>query len=99
MYIFADLVDKSKWTRLLHIFRSNARLGHTYTYIPIQRTNTRNLVMFSSFVLKGSFPVGLDVVLKGLSHEIFMGFLLEWIYLGLNRNRFWFFNFKEGPSH
>jgi hypothetical protein len=24
-------------------------------------------------------------------------FLLEWIYLGLNRNRFWFFHFKEIP--
>jgi hypothetical protein len=26
-----------------------------------------------------------------------MAFLLEWIYLGLNRNRFWFFSFKEIP--
>ncbi len=36
---------------------------------------------------------------KGLSHEIFtVIFLLEWIYLGLNGNRFWFSNFKEGSS-
>jgi hypothetical protein len=37
--------------------------------------------------------------LKGLSHEIFtVIFLLEWIYLGLNENRFWFLNFKEDSS-
>ncbi len=37
--------------------------------------------------------------LKGLSHEIFMViFWLEWIYLGLNGNRFWFLNFKEGST-
>jgi hypothetical protein len=37
--------------------------------------------------------------LKGLSHEIFTGyFWLEWIYLGLNGNRFWFLSFKEIPS-
>jgi hypothetical protein len=36
-------------------------------------------------------------ILKGLSHEIFMAiFWLECIYLGLNGNRFWFFNLKEG---
>ncbi len=35
--------------------------------------------------------------LKGLSHEIFRPvFWPWWIYLGLNGNRFWFFNFKEG---
>ncbi len=33
----------------------------------------------------------------GLSHEIFRPvFWPVWIYLGLNRNRFWFLNFKEG---
>jgi hypothetical protein len=38
-------------------------------------------------------------VLKGLSHEIFtLIFWLEWIYLGLNENRYWFLNFKEGSS-
>jgi hypothetical protein len=38
-------------------------------------------------------------MLKGLSHEIFaVMFWLEWIYLGLNGNRFWFLNFKEGSS-
>jgi hypothetical protein len=37
------------------------------------------------------------VPLKGLSHEIFRPvFWPVWIYLGLNGNRFWFFNFKEG---
>jgi hypothetical protein len=37
--------------------------------------------------------------LKGLSHEICMVvFWLEWIYLGLIGNRFWFLNFKEGSS-
>ncbi len=37
--------------------------------------------------------------LKGLSHEIFtVIFWLEWIYLGLNENRYWFLNFKEGFS-
>ncbi len=35
--------------------------------------------------------------LKGLSHEIFtVIFWLEWTYLGLNENRCWFLNFKEG---
>ncbi len=34
---------------------------------------------------------------KGLSHEIFRPvFWPVWIYLGLNRNRFCFLNFKEG---
>jgi hypothetical protein len=34
------------------------------------------------------------VTLKGLSHEIFtVIFWLEWIYLYLNGNRFWFINF------
>jgi hypothetical protein len=38
-------------------------------------------------------------VLKGLLHEIFaLIFRLEWIYLGLNENRYWFLNFKEGSS-
>jgi hypothetical protein len=37
--------------------------------------------------------------LKGLSHEIFaVIFWLEWIYLGLNENRYWFLNFKECSS-
>jgi hypothetical protein len=37
--------------------------------------------------------------LKGLSHEIFtVIFWLEWIYIGLNENRYWFLNFKEGSS-
>jgi hypothetical protein len=36
------------------------------------------------------------VILKGLSHEIFMViFWLEWIYIGLKGNRFWFLNFKD----
>ncbi len=35
-------------------------------------------------------------VLKGLSQEIFTFIVwLEWIYLGLNGNRFWFLNFKD----
>jgi hypothetical protein len=35
--------------------------------------------------------------LKGLSHENFSPvFWPVWIYLGLNGNRFWFLNFKEG---
>jgi hypothetical protein len=37
--------------------------------------------------------------LKGLSDEIYTGiFCLEWVYLGLNGNRLWFLNFKEGSS-
>ncbi len=39
------------------------------------------------------------VLLKGLSHEIFtIIFWLEWIYLGLKGNRFWFLNFKDVSS-
>ncbi len=35
--------------------------------------------------------------LKGLSHEIFRPvFWPVWMHLGLNVNRLWFFNFKEG---
>jgi hypothetical protein len=36
--------------------------------------------------------------LKGLSHEIFTLFWLEWIYLGLNGNCFWFLRNKDIPS-
>jgi hypothetical protein len=37
--------------------------------------------------------------LKGLSHEIFrVIFWLEWIYLGLKGNCFWFLNFKDVSS-
>jgi hypothetical protein len=40
---------------------------------------------------------GCGVCLKGPSHEIFRpDFWPVWIYLGLNGNRFWFLNFKEG---
>ncbi len=36
-------------------------------------------------------------LLKGLSHEIFRPvFWSVWMHLGLNVNRLWFFNFKEG---
>jgi hypothetical protein len=41
-------------------------------------------------------PMKMQEYLKGLSHEIFrVNFWLEWIYLGLNENRYWFLNFKE----
>jgi hypothetical protein len=41
----------------------------------------------------------IQLLLKGLSHEIFtVIFWLEWIYLGLNENRYWFLNFKEDSS-
>jgi hypothetical protein len=37
--------------------------------------------------------------LKGLSFEIFEPVCWPvWIHLGLNKNRFWFLNFKEAPS-
>jgi hypothetical protein len=40
-----------------------------------------------------------NLCLKGLSHEIFMGFFwLECIYLGLNGNRLWFLNIKDDSS-
>jgi hypothetical protein len=39
------------------------------------------------------------VNLKGLSHGIFtVIFWLEWIYLGLKGNCFWFLNFKDVSS-
>jgi hypothetical protein len=41
---------------------------------------------------------GEDIVLclKGRSHEIFtLIFWLEWIYIGLNENRYWFLYIKE----
>jgi hypothetical protein len=42
---------------------------------------------------------GLIAVLKGLSHEIFGPvFWPVWMHIGLNKNRFWFLNFKEAPS-
>jgi hypothetical protein len=38
-------------------------------------------------------------ILKGLSHEIFtVIFWLEWVYIGLKGNRFWFLNFKDVSS-
>jgi hypothetical protein len=37
--------------------------------------------------------------LKGLSHEIFtVIFWLEWIYIGLKGNCFWFLKFKDVSS-
>jgi hypothetical protein len=41
--------------------------------------------------------IGVEIYFKsGLSHEIFtVLFWIEWIYLGLNGNHFWFVNFKE----
>ncbi len=37
--------------------------------------------------------------LKGLSHEIFGPLYWPvWMHIGLNKNRFWFLNFKEAPS-
>jgi hypothetical protein len=37
--------------------------------------------------------------LKGLSHEIFGPvYWPVWMHIGLNKNRFWFLNFKEAPS-
>jgi hypothetical protein len=39
------------------------------------------------------------VPLKGLSFEIFEPVCWPvWLHLGLNKNRFWFLNFKEAPS-
>ncbi len=52
-------------------------------------------------VATGGFLPGnkTDFILKGLSHEIFtVIFWLEWIYLGLNENRYWFLNFKDCSS-
>ncbi len=40
-----------------------------------------------------------SMCLKGLSHEIFtVIFWLEWIYIGLKGNRFWFLNFNYVSS-
>jgi hypothetical protein len=40
----------------------------------------------------------LGCILKGLSHEIFEPvYWPVWIPLSLNKNRFWFLNFKEAP--
>jgi hypothetical protein len=39
-----------------------------------------------------------QVLFEGLLNEIFYIFKnLVWISPGLNRNRFWFFNFKDAP--
>jgi hypothetical protein len=40
----------------------------------------------------------LSSFLKGLSHEV-LGpvYWPVWMHLGLNENRFWFFNFEEAP--
>jgi hypothetical protein len=39
------------------------------------------------------------LTLKGLSHEIFRPvYWPAWMHLGLNKNRFWFLNFKEALS-
>jgi hypothetical protein len=40
-----------------------------------------------------------NVVLKGLSHEVYRPvYWPVWMHLGLNKNRFWFLNFKGAPS-
>jgi hypothetical protein len=39
------------------------------------------------------------VPLKGLSHEISGPvYWPVWMHIGLNKNSFWFLNFKEAPS-
>ncbi len=41
----------------------------------------------------------LKVFLKGtVALDFYGAFWLEWIYLGLKGNRFWFLNFKKGSS-
>ncbi len=57
------------------------------------------VVLLSALKLHLFLPELQTPGLKGLSHEIFMViFQLEQIYLGLNENRYWFLNFKEGYS-
>jgi hypothetical protein len=47
----------------------------------------------------GTFSCDSLQILKGLSHEIFGPvYWPVWIHLGLNKNRFWFINFKEALS-
>jgi hypothetical protein len=48
---------------------------------------------------KKAETISYQCLLKGLSHEIFTDiFWLEWIYIGLKGNRFWFLNFKDVSS-
>ncbi len=43
--------------------------------------------------------IDINTPLQGLSHEIFtVIFWLEWIYIGLKGNHFWFLNFKDVSS-
>jgi hypothetical protein len=43
--------------------------------------------------------IGGTDILRGLSHEIFGPvYWPVWMHLGLNKNRFWFLNFKGAPS-
>jgi hypothetical protein len=65
----------------------------------LKRSAALLLFLLFQTILLLPTQTGATVPLKGLSHEIFMViFWLEWIYLGLNENRNWFLNFKEGSS-
>jgi hypothetical protein len=71
-------------------------------------TNNCSLPLLETFLIAWNMLIGTTSrahfslyfpLQKGLSHEIFtIIFWLEWIHLGLNGNRFWFLNFKEGSS-
>ncbi len=53
----------------------------------------KTIELFTSVNSPARFP------LKGLSQEIFGPVCWPvWMHLGLNKNRFWFLNFKEAPS-
>ncbi len=68
---------------------NNPRINAQCIYLPwVFLTFTQQTCNF--------FVYSIEHTLKGRSHEIFtVIFWLEWIYLDLNGNSYWFLNFKE----
>jgi hypothetical protein len=67
-------------------------------------THANKVVIVCSVITMIYYPVQvldghISTSLKGLSHEVFGPvFWPVWMQIGLNKNRFWFLNFKEAPS-
>jgi hypothetical protein len=78
------------------VFFYDKREGTNDLSFPCEQNNTIWGTILFSFVDK---PHPRYCHLKGLSHEIFtVIFWLDWIYLGLKGNRFWFLTFKDVSS-
>jgi hypothetical protein len=62
--------------------------------MPHKRCNKTKLWQISLFDLSSVLRLS-QCIERDCRMRFLRFFWLEWIYLGLNRNRFWFFSFKE----